>query len=55
MPYNWGPNFIVPSEALKYYSGIVMLREEYDEELLKKELQEHAIARQSIVDVTVKN
>jgi len=40
MPYNWGPNFIVPSEALKTYSGIIMLREQYDEELLRKELEE---------------
>ena len=40
MPYNWGPNFIVPSEALKTYTGIIMLREQYDEELLRKELEE---------------
>ena len=43
MPFNWGPNFIVPSEALKSYSGIVLLREEYDEELLEKELEELGI------------
>ncbi len=28
MDYEWGPHFIVPSEALKTYSGIVKLREE---------------------------
>jgi hypothetical protein len=44
MAFNWGPNFIVPSEALKSYSGIVLLREEYDEELLEKELDELGIA-----------
>lgn len=43
MAFNWGPNFIVPSEALKSYSGIVLLREEYDEELLEKELEELGI------------
>ena len=40
MPYNWGPRYIVPSEELKTYSGTVQLREEYNEELLKKELDE---------------
>jgi len=40
MSYNWGPNFIVPSEALKSYSGIVKLREQFDEDLLAKELAE---------------
>lgn len=40
MPYNWGPNYIVPSEVLKTYSGIVVLREDFDEELLGKELEE---------------
>jgi hypothetical protein len=36
--YNWGPTFIVPSEVLNKLSGIVRLREEFDEELLDKEL-----------------
>ena len=40
MPYNWGPHYIVPSEALAVYAGIVQLREQLDEELLKKELEE---------------
>ena len=40
MSYNWGPKYIVPSEVLKKYSGGVLLREEYDEELLDKELKE---------------
>lgn len=40
MSYNWGPHYIVPSDVLKKYSGSVLLREEYDEELLDKELKE---------------
>ena len=40
MPYNWGPQYIIPSEVLKTYSGAVQLREEYNEELLRKELDE---------------
>ena len=40
MAYNWGPHFIVPSEALDNYSGVVRLREELDEDLLNKELEE---------------
>ncbi len=40
MSYNWGPHYIVPSESLKSYSGGVLLREEYDEVLLGKELSE---------------
>jgi hypothetical protein len=40
MSYNWGPRYIVPSEALKKYSGNVLLREEFDEDLLRKELEE---------------
>jgi hypothetical protein len=43
MEYNWGPHFIVPSEALKDYSGVVKLREELDEDLLSKELAELGI------------
>ena len=39
MEYNWGPHFIVPSEALNDYSGIVKLREELDEDVLNKELE----------------
>lgn len=40
MAYNWGPHYIVPSEALKTYSGAVQLRENFDEDLLRKELEE---------------
>jgi len=40
MSYNWGPHYIVPSEVIKSYSGAVLLREELEEELLKKELDE---------------
>lgn len=40
MPYNWGPQYIVPSNTLKTYSGGVRLREDFDEELLHKELEE---------------
>ncbi len=40
MSYNWGPHYIVPSEALNKYSGGVLLREEFDEDLLRKELEE---------------
>ena len=43
MSYNWGPRYIVPSEVLKKYSGNVLLREEFDEDLLRKELQELAL------------
>ena len=39
MPHDWGPHYIVPSPALKSYSGTVRLREEFDEELLRKELE----------------
>ena len=44
MSYNWGPYYIVPSEALKSYSGGVQLREEFDEDLLHKELEEFDIS-----------
>ncbi|MGD9076661.1 MAG: hypothetical protein PVJ69_15690 [Desulfobacteraceae bacterium] len=40
MSYNWGPHYIVPTEAFESYSGVVMLREEFDEDLLHKELEE---------------
>lgn len=40
MPYNWGPHYLVPSEVMKIYSGAVQLREEFEEELLHKELEE---------------
>ncbi len=40
MPHNWGPHFIVPSDVFENYSGVVLLREEFDESLLSKELEE---------------
>lgn len=40
MSYDWGPHFIVPTEALKKYSGRILLRENLDEGLLQKELRE---------------
>lgn len=43
MPYNWGPRYIVPTEAIKSYSGGVRLREELDEDLLHRELAELGI------------
>ena len=39
MSYNWGPYYLVPSKVLKSYSGTVRLREELDEDLLRKELE----------------
>ena len=44
MSYNWGPYYIVPSEALKIYSGGVQLREEFSEDLLHRELEELGIS-----------
>jgi len=39
MSYDWGPHYIVPSEVFPSYSGAVVLREELDEDLLRKELE----------------
>jgi hypothetical protein len=44
MSYNWGPHYIVPSQIFKTYSGSVQLREEFDEDLLRKELKELGFA-----------
>ena len=44
MPYNWGPHYIVPSKILKSYSGGVQLREDLDEDLLHKEMEELGIS-----------
>ena len=38
MAIDWGPHYIVPSKTLKTLSGRVLLRETFDEDLLKKEL-----------------
>ncbi len=51
MSYDWGPHYIVPSQALKSYSGIVRLREEFDEDLVHKELEALGISG-PIVKVT---
>ena len=40
MAYNWGPHYIIPSNVLKSYSSAIRLREEFDEELLQKEMEE---------------
>lgn len=39
MAINWGPHFIVPSEVAKRFSGVVVLRENLQEDLLRKELE----------------
>lgn len=44
MSFDWGPHFIVPSESMKSFSGVVRLRESLDEELLHKELEELGIS-----------
>lgn len=51
MPYFWGPHYLVPSKALSNYSGCVLLRENFDEELLRKQLDERGYSG-SIVRVT---
>jgi len=43
MAYDWGPHYIVPSEVTKSYSGAIQLREELEEDLLNKELEELGI------------
>ena len=44
MSYDWGPYYLVPTEVIKTYSGIVQLRETYDEGLLFKELESLGIS-----------
>ncbi len=51
MSYDWGPHYIVPSDVFKSYSGIVQLREEFDEDLLRSELEELGLSA-PIVKVT---
>jgi hypothetical protein len=41
--YQWGPHLIVPSKAPLNYSGCVLLREDYDEELLRKQIDARGI------------
>jgi hypothetical protein len=35
----WGPQFLVPTIAIKKYYGCIVLRENYDDELLKKDFE----------------
>jgi hypothetical protein len=51
MSNDWGPHFIVPTEALKTYSGSVLLRENLNEGLLQKELKEIGVSG-AIVKIT---
>ncbi len=44
MSHNWGPHYIVPTEVFESYSGVVMLREEFDKGLLDNELEELGIS-----------
>jgi len=44
MSYNWGPHYIMPTEVIKKYSGNVQMREEYDAELLRKEMDDLGIS-----------
>jgi len=44
MSNHWGPHFIVPSESLRKFSGVVRLREQLDEELMHRELKELGIS-----------
>ena len=51
MLYNWGPHYIVPTEVIKTYSGNVLLREEFDEELLRKQMDDRGLSG-SIVSIS---
>ncbi len=44
MSHNWGPHYIVPTEVFESYSGVVVLREEFDKDLLDNELEELGIS-----------
>ena len=44
MQYDWGPHYLVPSKVILNYSGCVLLREEFDEELLRKQLDERGLS-----------
>jgi hypothetical protein len=39
MSYEWGPHYFIPANDFKSRSGIVQLREYYDEQLLNWELE----------------
>jgi hypothetical protein len=44
MSYDWGPHYIIPTEVIQNYSGFVLLREEFDDALLRKELEKLGIS-----------
>ena len=44
MLYNWGPHYIVPSKAPLKYNGCVLLREEFDEEVLRRQIDERRLS-----------
>lgn len=48
MAINWGPFFIVPSASQRTLSGRVVLRESFDEDLLKKELAQLGFSHATI-------
>jgi hypothetical protein len=52
MQYDWGPHYIVPSKALTDYGGCVVLRETYDEELLRKQLNERRLSAAQLLKIT---
>ena len=51
MSIHWGPQFIVPSEVAEEFSGIVVLRENFDDGLLRKEREEPGLSG-AVVKVT---
>ena len=51
MPYKWGPNYIVPTDVIKTYAGQVLLREDYDDDLLHKEMEEMGLTG-NVIKVT---
>lgn len=51
MSFDWGPHFIVPSQGLTKFSGVVRLRETFKEEPLRKELDSLGISG-AIVKIT---
>lgn len=42
--YDWGPHYLVPTKAVSKYSGCVLLREEFDEVLLRKQMDERRLS-----------
>jgi hypothetical protein len=42
--YDWGPRYLVPSRVPLKYSGCVLLREEFDRELLLKQMDERGLS-----------